>query len=209
MSDYDRQSELDDELLSAYLDDELSPEDRAAVEARLATDPSAQQLLHQLRAVSEAVQALPQEVVGHDMRESILHQANAARRSATAAGLRAADEHADVSNGQPSTSLDDAPKLTIGRTRRGWVWASLAIAAALLIMVFGREPERDRLPVVAQHQDNDQLRNARGGATDLEVRALNEPAASVAEFESAPPPDNRFGWQARATETRAEPAPSA
>jgi hypothetical protein len=216
MSDYDRQSELDDELLSAYLDDELSPEDRAAVESRLAADPAAQQLLHQLRAVCEAVQALPQEVVGHDMRDSILHQANAARQSATAAGPRAAEEHTDVSNGQPSTALDDAPKLTIGRTRRGWVWASLAIAAALLIMAFGREPERDRLPVVAQHQDKDRLRNPRGGATDLEVRAVNEPAASVAEFESAPPPDNRFAWQAPATdmdavlapETASAPAPS-
>jgi hypothetical protein len=207
MSDYDRQSELDDELLSAYLDDELSPEDRAAVESRLAADPAAQQLLHQLRAVCEAVQALPQEVVGHDMRDSILHQANAARQSATAAGPRAAEEHTDVSNGQPSTALDDAPKLTIGRTRRGWVWASLAIAAALLIMAFGREPERDRLPVVAQHQDKDRLRNPRGGATDLEVRAVNEPAASVAEFESAPPPDNRFAWQAPATDMDAVPAP--
>ncbi|HJQ81651.1 MAG TPA: zf-HC2 domain-containing protein [Lacipirellulaceae bacterium] len=207
MSDYDRQSELDDELLSAYLDDELSPEDRAAVESRLAADPAAQQLLHQLRAVCEAVQALPQEVVGHDMRDSILHQANAARQSATAAGPRAADEHADVSNGQPSTALDDAPKLTIGRTRRGWVWASLAIAAALLIMAFGREPERDRLPVVAQHQDKDRLGDTRGGATDLEVRAVNEPAASVAEFESAPPPDNRFAWQAPAADMDAVPAP--
>jgi hypothetical protein len=73
--------------------------------------------------------------------------------------------------------------------------------------VFGREPERDRLPVVAQHQDKDQLGNARGGATDLEVRALNEPAASVAQFESAPPPDNRFGWQAPAADMDAVPAP--
>jgi hypothetical protein len=209
MSDYDQQSELDDELLSAYLDDELSPEDRAAVEARLATDPGAQQLLHQLRAVCEAVQALPQEVVGHDMRESILHQANEARRSGTAAGVRGAGEHADAANGQPSAALEDAPKLTIGRTRRGWVWASLAIAAALLIMVFGREPERDRLPNLAQHQDKDQLRDARGGATDLEVRALNEPAAPVDKSEAAPPPDSLSAWAAPATELGAEPAPSA
>ncbi|HEY3391939.1 MAG TPA: hypothetical protein VGK58_04490 [Lacipirellulaceae bacterium] len=216
MSEYDRQSELDDELVSAYLDEELSPEDRAAVEARLAADPAAQQLLHQLRAVCEAVQALPQEVVGHDMRDSILHQANAVRQTAAAARLQDADEHADVSNGQTSTALDDGPKLTIGRTRRGWVWASLAIAAALLIMAFGREAERDRLPNLAQRQDKGPLGDARGGATDLEVRAVNEPAAPADESESAPPPDNRFAWQAPATdmdavsapETASEPAPT-
>ena len=162
MSDYDRQPELDDELLSAYLDDELSPEERAAVEARLAADPSAQQLLHQLRAVCEAVQALPQEVVGHDMRESILHKAEERETIGPLGRMRSAGEHADPSNGQPVTALDDAPKFTFGRTRRGWVWASLAIAAALLIMVFGREPERDQLADVAQNEDR--LSDARGGA---------------------------------------------
>ena len=54
-----RQYELDDELLSAYLDDELSADERALVEARLATDPAAQQSLEQLRSVSQSVRSLP------------------------------------------------------------------------------------------------------------------------------------------------------
>jgi hypothetical protein len=208
MSDYDRQSELDDELLSAYLDDELSPEDRAAVEARLAADPSAQQLLHQLRAMCEAVQALPQEVVGHDMRESILHKAEQSRQSAAAVGLQAATEHVDVSNGQAVTAHDDSPKFSFGRTRRGWVWASLAIAAALLIMVFGRDPQRDQLADVGQREDR--LDGARGGARIPEIRAINEPAApAAADQDSAPPPAAGLTWQAPVGDMDAAAAPSA
>jgi hypothetical protein len=215
MSDYDRQTDLDDELLSAYLDDELSPQDRAAVESRLAADPSAQQLLHQLRAVCEAVQALPQEVVGHDMRESILRQAEQARDSATASKVRSPGEHADASNGQAVTLFGDAPKFTFGRTRRGWVWASLAIAAALLIMVFGREPRRDQLADVGQREDR--LEVARGRAGIPEVRAINEPAApanepaapAAEESNSARPSADGFTWAAPASDLDAVIAPSA
>ena len=59
MNGNDHQHELDDELLSAYIDGELSDSERAAVEARLASDPEAQHLLHQLRSVSQDVQSLP------------------------------------------------------------------------------------------------------------------------------------------------------
>jgi anti-sigma factor RsiW len=55
MTDHNRKYDLDDELLSAYIDNELSAEERAAVEARLASDPAAQQLLHELRSVSQSV----------------------------------------------------------------------------------------------------------------------------------------------------------
>jgi anti-sigma factor RsiW len=74
MSDFRPHPERGDELLSAYLDDDLSPEERVAVEARLAEDAQAREMLHQLRAVSQAVQGLPQEIVGHDLGESVLQR---------------------------------------------------------------------------------------------------------------------------------------
>src|SRR5882757_5212880 len=76
MSDKPFNYELDDELLSAYLDGELSADERAAVEARLATDAAAQQLLHELRSVSQSVQALPTESVGRDVSEEIIRRAH-------------------------------------------------------------------------------------------------------------------------------------
>ncbi len=209
MSDYEPQPELDDELLSAYLDDELSPAERAAVESRLSEDPSAQQLLHQLRSVSEAVQALPQEVVGHDMRESILREAEQARESAAVPGLRAVGEHVDASNGEAAATLDGAPKVTFGQTRRGWIWASLAIAAALLIMAFGRQPEGDRLPAVAQREDR--ATEALGRGRELEIRPLNEPAAPAGAPEAAPPaPSSASSWHfsTHSTDMDAGPVPT-
>ncbi len=75
MSNFSSRHELNDELLSADLDDELSPEERAAVEARLADDAAGREMLHQLRAVSQAVQCLPQEIVGHDLGDAVLRRA--------------------------------------------------------------------------------------------------------------------------------------
>ena len=51
--------EFSDELLSAYLDDELSPEERADVEAALDADPELRRTCDELRALSNALQAMP------------------------------------------------------------------------------------------------------------------------------------------------------
>src|SRR3954467_1830534 len=75
MSDKPSNHELDDELLSAYLDGELSADERAAVEVRLAADPAAQQLLHELRSVSQSVQAMPTESLGRDLSQDIIRRA--------------------------------------------------------------------------------------------------------------------------------------
>src|SRR6478609_3128068 len=75
MTDKPSHHELDDELLSAYMDGELSADERAAVEARLTTDQAAQQLLHELRSVSQSVQAMPTESLGRDLSEEIVRRA--------------------------------------------------------------------------------------------------------------------------------------
>lgn len=195
------QHELDDELLSAYLDDELSTEERALVETRLATDPAARQTLEQLRSVSQSLRDLPTETLGHDLRESILLRATASRS-------------VPVPSPQPPTPI---PHLTIGRTRRGWVWASLAIAAAILIMVFqpGRE-QNGNLPNVAMDASKDEsvALNRRLSEKNLEELAADNAASPPAGMPqstvpalssiepSAPTPQNVA--QGRAASPRAE-----
>jgi len=49
----------DFELLSAYLDDQLSPKDRAQIESRLKTDSKLQRTLADLRAIQTQLRALP------------------------------------------------------------------------------------------------------------------------------------------------------
>lgn len=70
----------DDELLSAYLDGELSAAERRDVERRLETDPAARRLLEQLRTVSGAVRALEPFRLGDDLSAAVLRQIEATRR---------------------------------------------------------------------------------------------------------------------------------
>src|SRR5262245_41206159 len=137
MSNGDLQPEPTDELLSAYLDGELTPEERAAVEARLASDPEAEHLLHQLRSVSQSVQRLQIEPVGRDLRDEILRRIEATKPTVAATS---------------TTTPAATPKKTAHfQSRRPWVWASLAVAAGLLIMVLQRGTEQNKsLPDIAQ-----------------------------------------------------------
>jgi hypothetical protein len=122
---------FDDELLSAYLDDELAPEERARVEEWLAADPRARQLLDELRAVSRAMRELPAATLGADLRESVLRRAERAMlvsgEGASARGLS-----------------EVVRRIPFGRSKRAWFWAGAALAAGLMLMVFQQEPERNR-----------------------------------------------------------------
>jgi anti-sigma factor RsiW len=192
MSDFKPQHELDDELLSAYLDDELPAEERAAVEARLSADPAARDLLHQLRAVSQAVQGLPQEVVGHDLSESVLQrvrQSNGLHDGSPPAVADSLQGPRATSNGIPAQLDRSIPTVSIGQSRRGWVWAALAVAAAVLVMVFEPDNQQDQnLPQLAQRDEplaEAQKQRGRGGQGPLEFRALDEPATAPTETELA------------------------
>src|SRR3954471_16653339 len=110
MSDKPINYELDDELLSAYLAGELSADQRAAVEARLSTDAAAQQLLHELRSVSQSVQALPTESLGRDMSEEIIRRAREAKPELV---VRGSPDLAQASDRRSPRSIDELPKIRI------------------------------------------------------------------------------------------------
>ncbi|HEY4232967.1 MAG TPA: hypothetical protein VGM76_06060 [Lacipirellulaceae bacterium] len=125
---------IDDEMLSAYLDNELAPQERARVEERLAADPAARQLLEQLRAVSQAVKDLPAAPLGTDLRDVVLRRAERAMLVSNPGESAAADGNSPRGSN---------PRFTIGRSVRGWVWAGLATAAGLAIMAFESNSDRD------------------------------------------------------------------
>lgn len=104
----------DDELLSAYLDGELDEAERAEVETRLQQDPQARELLSQLQAVSESVGSLPKHQLGVELREAVLSQYVVERRE----------------------------RLPEEGVYRRWIYAAVAIAAALLLMIY-QPPQPD------------------------------------------------------------------
>jgi hypothetical protein len=208
MSDNPSNHELDDELLSAYLDGELSADERAAVETRLATDAAAQQLLHELRSVSQSVQALPIESVGRDLSEEILRRAREAKPTLVVRGspdsAQASDRRSPVNSERetfgpttgevgrpaqsPSLSGDAMLKIKIFGSRRAWFWASMALAAGLLIMIVqsGDEPNKKMSPVAARNGEATQNQ-----PTDESGQpARREPSISAAPKSASPPPSS-------------------
>jgi anti-sigma factor RsiW len=157
---------IDDELLSAYLDYELAPVDRARVEARLATDPAARQLLEQLRSVSQAMKSMPTERLGADIRDTVL------RRAERAMLLPDAKKSGTPAGGGPLNDLSSRP-FTIGRSLRGWIWAGLATAAGLAIVAFQSNSNRDAgLPDTVARHESKSAQSDRVVERDTELRAI-------------------------------------
>ncbi|TWT77613.1 hypothetical protein Pla123a_14090 [Posidoniimonas polymericola] len=128
-----------DELLSAYLDDELPPEERAAVDEHLAGNADARRLLAELRALTETLHQVPHEAVPRSMTDAVLQAAEQRMLSIDPARDQ---QHGDARGGPSGRS-----SLPIGRSRRGWFWAVAAIAAAIVLMVSQRE---DPAPTLAK-----------------------------------------------------------
>ena len=114
----------DNELLSAYLDGEVTAAERQQIEELLATSPATRRLLEQLRALSNTLHALPRESLGEDLSPRVLRLAE--RRMLTG-------EQSDVAR------VEDAP-MPLGRsllhrfTRpRILFWLSVTAIVAVMI----------------------------------------------------------------------------
>ncbi len=120
-----------EELISAYLDGEVTPEERAQVEQWLANDPAMRRLHDELRGVRDSVQALPRHALDLDLAPLVLRRAEQ-----------------EVLSGEPrtgpvqiaSTANASVPSWSARRTWRRVLWPAVAIAAALAIKAFEAPP---------------------------------------------------------------------
>lgn len=124
-----------DELLSAYLDGEATAEERAAVEARLATNPADRQLLEELRQLRGDVAALPRMTVPADFASRVVRAAVAAK-----AGNQIAKGEAQVAKADARPTA--AP---VRRRQPAWLLAVAAVAATaaclfIAVQFFRPEP---------------------------------------------------------------------
>ncbi len=109
--------EQHDELLSAYLDRELSPDERAGVERLLENSSEARRRLRELEATSHFFAQLPQEQLEADFADGIIDEL----------GRRAL--------------LRPEPAASPRRGRRWARWAApLAAAAAVVLLVWSHRP---------------------------------------------------------------------
>lgn len=177
----------DDELLSAYIDGELTADELRAVEQWIASDPAAQAMVEELRAVSKAVQSLPAAKVPADWTAQLQRRLDI------------------VASGGPEGIAHAARSPSVGRSKRGWLWSAAAIAAAVAIMLLlprdvenelaMREPEVPA-PAAAPERDRALADRERGPralspAPDSDSSAarteLAEPEARLEELAASEP----------------------
>jgi len=125
------------ELLSAYLDDAVSADERASVEAHLADSAESRRLLEELRAVRGALQGLPRQHLEADFADRV---------------LRRAEREMLVGRAEPvgEDSSDVVRRLGF----RMILWPLIAVAAALLMALVGPElfgPDQALHEPVARH----------------------------------------------------------
>jgi hypothetical protein len=178
-------SESREQLLSAYLDDELSPDERAQVEKWLAEDVGYRKLRDEWLAARAAIQSLPRHRLDHDLSASVLRRAERVVLDGGALGRSAAESGRHVS---PSSQVRQW--FSRGRSWRMVAWPAAAIAAALLVAFLGRQ----------QGERQVALETPRGATS---IRAAEELGDRVGSYDGAAKP------QVTAQAARDEPAPGA
>jgi hypothetical protein len=169
--------DFDDELLSAYVDNELTARERAAVEERLRTDERARQMLAELQRAADAVKALPARRLGRDL---------------------TADIWAAIDSQKNDSQKNDDPAMLTLPSRdaagpsgkgRGLIWAALAIAAALMLMVLrpGAELRNEgSVARTARPSDAKAPKDSKEDARDLaRVESVDAGASAAARQETA------------------------
>ncbi len=119
------------ETLSAYIDGELTSDERRRVEAHLASSPESRRLVDELRTLSAVVGGLPRHASARDMAAEVMDQAHT-RRAAGPLDSRATALPQRGSGGDAKG---------IRRFLRPAVWSGLTVAAAILVMVLADRPD--------------------------------------------------------------------
>jgi hypothetical protein len=124
---------MSDELISAYLDGELSGDERAQVEQLILSEPRYRQQLESLRALRDSLQQLPRHVADDRFAERVLSRINEHR------SLQATD--AAAAHLSKGAQLDRRDRSIRPGLRRGVLWSLATVAAAVLIAIV--MPSRD------------------------------------------------------------------
>ena len=161
--------DFDDELLSAYVDGELTAAERALVEERLGRDPAAAALVDELRGLSSAIKSLPPQTLGRDLRAGVLAEIDEAR--------------ADLAKHGPAT-LPTAPVDRRAGMRRGLIWSAMAIAAAVLVALFQpAEIAQEERELARAEQDKLRESTATSESATAKKAAPSQPKTELADAE--------------------------
>jgi len=120
-------TELDGELISAYLDGELSDTDQQRVEERLESSSECRQLFAGLRELQADLRDLPTYQLDDGFADRVMRQAERHMLLVEPSGEEEAAEQVELA-GRPDSDAGTS-------TWRSFVWAAVAVAAAVLLVV--------------------------------------------------------------------------
>ena len=122
-ADGDAALELQSELLSAYVDGELAGDQRHFVQELLDTDVESQQLVSRLRDLDRDLHSLPKYHLDDAFAQRVLRN------------VQALSEHEDTvqMRAEPVTVAERPVAAESGASLRGFIWAAVTVAAALLL----------------------------------------------------------------------------
>ena len=150
-----------EEILSDYLDERLTPEERIEIERRLALEPELRSACDALRAVRHAVQELPTVEPTTDWTESVVHRA-AGREGLQPAVDQVRPAHTVLPVGSPASRS--------GPSSPWRFWALAAVAGTLLIGVVWLRPKSSDRRLAEEAQPS---------------RVFSEPGRELATAENA------------------------
>jgi len=127
------------ELISAYIDGELTSDEQVRVEQALLEDPHSQQLLEDLQALHDRLQAIPRSEPSQDYTQQIL-------RRAERAILTGPSETPGTSDGAKTAAVQIAnpgARSNQPANLKHLIWATTALAATLVLALLFRQGNQD------------------------------------------------------------------
>lgn len=167
-----------EELLSAYLDGEVTADERARVERWLAESSELRQLRDELVAMRAEIQSLPRQTLGHDLAAAVM------RRTGPAAPLAPAGKGDVIVPGTLAKWWER------GSGARRLMWPAIAAAAALAILIFDANQRPGEQQVAqaprATAESSDLSDKYSSSEKDAVLGAPAADAANTADAASAP-----------------------
>jgi hypothetical protein len=168
------------ELISAFLDGEVTPEQQARVEERLVDNAEDRRLFEDMRAMRNGLQSLPRHELDRDLSEIVLRRAERAMlaNEAPIPGEESAEPPPVAEDRERSAAAIVAhmPSPSEPSSRRPLIWFGLTVAAAVLVMTMAR-PWFDESREVADETTDEIGFAAPAGSESSRSRSPNDVAA--------------------------------
>lgn len=172
---HQRFMEFDAERISAYLDGELGPTERIAVESLLAENPAARELLSELRQLQQGVRDLPQHVLPERFADEVI-------RAAERLMLLGPDEPASTTTAAATVEPPaPAPRAAVRNLWSSPAWFVAGAAAAVLLMLALGAFRKGGQPEVVEAPQNDAVLAESDAPAN--PRTIQPPPTTVAEAE--------------------------